>query len=215
VSPDATPVVLVHGLSGSAGWWKDVVPELERRHHVHVFDLPKRLGLEAAAGWLAERLQAEGVERAHLVGHSMGGLICARLAADRPEVVERLVLIAPVGVSRGPRRAHVLPLLRALRRSSPRLLPLLARDAVRTGPRTLWRVTGEVLEADVRAHLEVIPAPTLVVWGGRDALLPPAMAEVFRAEIPNATLVVLEHASHVPMFDAAEELNRELAAFLR
>lgn len=207
--------MLVHGLSGSAGWWKDVLRRLEPEHDAHVVDLPKQLRLEAAADWLAEWLEAAGLERAHLIGHSTGGLICARLAADHPELVERLVLIAPAGVSPGSRLGHVLPLLRALRRSSPRLLPLLAKDAVRSGPRTLWRATGEVLEADVRAHLEVIAAPTLVVWGARDALLPPAMAEVFRAEIPDARLVVLERAGHVPMFEAADELSRELADFLR
>jgi pimeloyl-ACP methyl ester carboxylesterase len=215
VSRDAHPVVLVHGLSGSGGWWREVVPELERDHDVRVLDLPRRLNLEDAAAWLAERLTEDGLERADLVGHSMGGLICARLAADRPKLVGRLVLIAPAGVSGGSRRSHVLPLARALRRSSPRLLPHLVRDAVKAGPLTLWRATGEVLEADVRAHLEVIAAPTLVVWGGRDALLPPALGEVFRAEIPHATLVVLERAGHVPMFDAVDELNRELTAFLR
>jgi pimeloyl-ACP methyl ester carboxylesterase len=209
------PVVLVHGLSGSPGWWRHVTSQLERDHDVHVVKLPKRLSLEEAAAWLAERLEEEGVERVDLVGHSMGGLICARLAADRPELVSRLVLIAPAGVASGSRVRHVLPLLRALRHSSPRFLPLLARDALRTGPRTLWRATGEVLEANVRAHLEAIAAPTLVVWGGRDALLPPALGEVFRAEIPNAKLVVLERAGHVPMFDAADELSRELADFLR
>ena len=210
----AAPVVLVHGLSASSSWWKQVAPELERGREVHTLELPKRLTLEDAAEWLAARLRDRDLERVDLVGHSMGGLICARLAADRPELVARLVLIAPAGVSPGSRLGHVLPLLHALRRSSPRLLPHLARDAVRAGPRTLWRAAGQVLEADVRAHLESIAAPTLVVWGGRDRLLPPALGEIFRAEIPDARLVVLEHAGHVPMFDAPAELTRELADFL-
>jgi pimeloyl-ACP methyl ester carboxylesterase len=211
----AGAVVLVHGLSGSGGWWGAVVPELARDHDVHVLDLPKRLTLERGVDWLAERLAADALRGADLVGHSMGGLICARLAADHPELVGRLVLIAPAGVASGSRVGHVVPLLRALRHSSPRLLPLLARDAVRAGPRVLWRATGEVLEADVRAHLSAIAAPTLVVWGGRDTLFPPALGEVFRAEIPDARLVVLEHAGHVPMFEAADELSRELSGFLR
>ncbi len=211
----ATPVVLVHGLSGSGRWWRNVVPELQREHDVRLIDLPPRLSLEEAAEWLAERLVVEDVDRVDLIGHSMGGLICARLAADHPELVGRLVLIAPVGVAPGSRVRHVLPLLRAVRHSSPRLLPLLARDAVRAGPWTLWRAAGEVLEADLRAHLSAIVAPTLVLWGGRDTLLPAALGEVFRAEIRDARLVVLERAGHVPMFDAPDELNRELAGFLR
>jgi pimeloyl-ACP methyl ester carboxylesterase len=203
--------VLVHGLSGSARWWRDLVPELEREHEVEVLDLPRRLELEEASAWLAERVTA----RSHVVGHSMGGLIAARLAADRPELVDRLVLIAPAGAAPGSRLRHVAPLLRALRHSSPRLLPLLARDALQTGPRTLWRAAGEVLEADLRAHLTAIAAPTLVVWGARDTLLPPALGEIFRAEIPDARLVLLEQAGHAPMVDAADELSRELTGFLR
>jgi pimeloyl-ACP methyl ester carboxylesterase len=205
------PVVLVHGLSGSSSWWKRVVPALEDDHEVRVLDLPPRLTLEDATRWLADRLD----EPAHLVGHSMGGLIAARLAADRPELVERLVLIAPAGASPGTRLAHVAPLVRTVRRSSPWFVATLARDALRTGPFRLWRAAGEVLEADLRAHLEDISAPTLVVWGGRDRLFPPALGEVFRAEIRDATLVVLEGAGHVPMFDASDELSRELADFLR
>jgi pimeloyl-ACP methyl ester carboxylesterase len=209
------PVVLIHGLSGSAGWWRHVAARLEPGREVHQVDLPKRLGLDDAAEWLAERLRADGLAQVDLVGHSMGGLICARLAAARPELVGRLVLIAPAGIAPGSRTRHVVPLLRALRRSSPSLLPLLARDALRTGPRTLWRAAGEVLEADIRAHLGEIRAPTLLLWGGRDVLLPPALGEVFRAEIPDARLVVLERAGHVPMFDAPDDVSRELSEFLR
>ena len=205
------PVILLHGLAGSGSWWKRVVPALEPDHEVRIVDLPRRLVLEDATEWLAEQLESPS----YLVGHSMGGLIAARLAAERPELVDRLALIAPAGASPGTRIAHVAPLLRTVRRSSPHFLALLARDAVLAGPRRLWRAAGEVLEADLRAHLEDITAPTLVVWGGRDRLLPPALGEVFRAEIRDATLVVLEHAGHVPMFDAADELSRELADFLR
>jgi len=201
----------VHGLSGSADWWRPIVPRLEREREVRLVDLPQRLPLEAAAGWLAEQLE----RRVDLVGHSMGGLIAARLAADRPSLVRRLVLIAPAGVSPGSRARHVLPLVRALRHTSPRLVPLLARDALRAGPRTLWRAAGEVLEADIRAHLADIVAPTLVLWGGRDALLPPSLGEVVRSEIAGARLVVLERAGHVPMTEASEEVSQALAEFLR
>jgi pimeloyl-ACP methyl ester carboxylesterase len=207
------PVVLVHGLSGSARWWRHVVPSLERDREVRVLDLPRRLDLEGAAHWLGDQLGAG--DPVDLVGHSMGGLICARLAANRPDLVARLVLIAPAGVAPGPRIRHVVPLAHALRHASPRLLPLLARDALRVGPRRLWRAAGEVLEADIRVHLGEIAAPTLVLWGGRDRLLPPALGEIFRSEIPDATLVVLERAGHVPMFEAVDDVSRELTGFLR
>jgi pimeloyl-ACP methyl ester carboxylesterase len=205
------PVVLVHGLSGSGAWWQKILPDLEREREVRVLDLPLGIGLEDGVGWLTEELEGE----ADLVGHSMGGLIAARVAADRPALVRRLVLIAPAGLAPGSRVRHVVPLLRALRHSSPRLFPLLVRDGLRAGPWTLWRAAGEVLEADIRAHLADIAAPTLVLWGSRDPLVPPSLGEIVRSEIPNAKLVMLERAGHVPMFEASDDVSRALTEFLQ
>jgi pimeloyl-ACP methyl ester carboxylesterase len=95
------PVVLIHGLSGSADWWRRVTARFDPGREVHPVDLPKRLSLEDAAEWLAQRLRADKLERVDLVGHSTGGLICARLAADRPAHVV-------AGDRRGARGRHSL-----------------------------------------------------------------------------------------------------------
>ncbi|QIN79922.1 alpha/beta fold hydrolase [Rubrobacter marinus] len=111
-------------------------------------------------------MEAVGLERAHLVGHSMGGYIAAVLAARRPEIMRRLVLVAPAGVPTGrSMHGHLLPLLRAGRYMTPGFLPVLARDALRTGPVTLLGAAREILAEDVRGHLRGIRAPTLLVWG--------------------------------------------------
>ncbi len=217
------PVVLVHGLSGSARWWGPVVPALAEHYRVHVVDLPgfgaARLGrprvvIREAASSLAQWLRADGLERAHLVGHSMGGLICLRAAVEAPELVERLVLIAPAGLPTGRSVfGHVLPLARTLVQSSPAFLPLLVRDAIQAGPGTVWRAARELLVEDVQSDLGRVSSPTLLVWGERDTLVPPALAAVFRAEIERSRLLLLAGAGHVPMWDRPGELAGALSAF--
>lgn len=224
VAGEGEPVVLVHGLSGSARWWARNVAALAERHRVYLVDLPgfgamrsrrRQFALVEAASWLSAWMEAVSLGRAHLVGHSMGGYVCLRLAASRPEAVRRLVLIAAAGVPTG--RAmlgHLVPLLGAARHATPSFLPVLVRDALRMGPVTLWRAARDLLAEDVREDLRSVQAPTLLVWGKKDTLVPPAVGDLLRAEIPDSRLLVLEKAAHVPMFDQPEEFDEALLTFL-
>ena len=221
---EGEPVVLVHGLSGSTRWWSRNVQAIAERYRVYLVDLPgfgtmrrsrRRFVLSEAADWLSEWMDAVGLERAHLVGHSMGGYICLRLAASRPEAVRRLVLVAPAGVPTGRSMVGYLgPLLQAALYARPSFLPVLVRDALRTGPATLWRAARDLLAEDARLGLWRIEAPTLLIWGERDSLVPPAIGDLLRGEIPNSKLLVLERSAHVPMFDRPEEFDDALLAFL-
>jgi len=224
VAGEGEPIVLVHGLSGSTRWWARNVAALAESYRVYLVDLPgfgamrrlrRQFALAEAASWLYAWTESVGLGGAHLVGHSMGGYVCLRLAANRPEAVSRLVLVAPAGVPSGRSMlGHLVPLLGAARHATPSFLPVLARDALRMGPVTLWRAARDLLDEDVRENLRSIEAPTLLVWGERDTLVPPAVGELLRAEIPNSRLLVLERAAHVPMFDRPEEFDEALLAFL-
>src|SRR5215203_4133076 len=218
------PVVMVHGLSGSTHWWARNLPALARRYRLYLVDLPgfgamRRLGrqfvLAEAASWLSEWMRAVGLERAHLVGHSMGGYVAIQLAAGLPELMGRLVLVAPAGTPTGRSMlGHLVPLLLTTRYATPAFLPVLVRDALRMGPATLWRAARDLLAEDVREDLRRIEAPTLLVWGERDTLVPPATGDLLRKEIEGSRLLVIEGAGHVPMFDRPEEFDAALLAFL-
>ena len=218
------PVVLVHGLSGSTRWWSRNVSELAERNRVYLVDLPGfgtmrrsrgRFVLAEATTWLSEWMGAVGLERAHLVGHSLGGYVCLRLAASTPEVVRRLVLVAPAGVPTGRSMVgHLGPLLGAALSATPAFLPVLVRDALRAGPATLWRAARDLLAEDVSEDLRRIAAPTLLVWGERDTLVPPATGDLLRKVIEDSRLLVVEGAGHVPMFERPEEFDAALLAFL-
>jgi pimeloyl-ACP methyl ester carboxylesterase len=196
-------IVLVHGLSGSSRWWRHVRP---RGAAVRAVDLPRRLAPDDAPAWLAASLDRPAV----VVGHSLGGLVAARLAAERPELVEALVLVAPVGVPR-PLPGYLAGFLRTLRAAPPSLVAVVAADALRTGlpslARGAWFATHQPFAG-------AIGAPTLLVWGERDRLVPVGLAANWREAIPQARLEVVPRAGHVPMLEAPSRFGELLQQFL-
>jgi len=174
-----------------------------------------RFVLGEAADWLAEWIATVGVEPSNLVGHSMGGYIGVRLAARHPELVRRLVLVAPAGVPTGrPMVGYGVPLLAASLAATPSFLPVLALDVMRAGPLTILRAARDLLAEDVRDDLRAIRAPTLLIWGERDALVPPSLGPAMRDEIPGAHLELLHGAGHVPQYDRPRQFNAALLRFL-
>jgi pimeloyl-ACP methyl ester carboxylesterase len=222
------PVVLLHGLCGSQRWWSANIPALASEFSVLALDLPgfgrsRRLGripgLPGMADLVAGWMQRIGAAPAHVVGHSMGGHLAMHLAARHPESVARLVLADAAGLYRP---LAPVPLARwAMGLASPRswgvpsFLPVIWRDALTAGPLTAARALHGILRDDVAAILSRIRAPTLVVWGERDPLIPVAYAARLREAIPGARLHVIPGAYHNPMVDRPEEFNRVVRDFLR
>ncbi|MDQ2999315.1 MAG: alpha/beta fold hydrolase [Chloroflexota bacterium] len=223
VAGSGPPVVLVHGLSGSSRWWRRNIGALTPYRRVYVVDLigfgasraRQRFVLAEAASYLTRWMDQLELERVSLVGHSMGGLIAAELAADTPDRVERLVLVDPAALPFDAHfMTHALSLLRELRTISPSFLPVLFADSLRAGPLTFWRAARGLMLADLRPKLALISAPTLVIWGEHDALVPLAFAQQLAHYLRYEELVVIKGAGHVPMWDRPQEFNRVLTKFL-
>jgi pimeloyl-ACP methyl ester carboxylesterase len=200
--------VLVHGLAGSSRWWREVEPRLSGLD-LDAVDLPRR-GLEELERWLAARLEPPSA----LVGHSLGGLLAARVAAREPDLVQRLVLIAPAGIPVRGRLAHALPLAHAVAQMGLRFAPVLVRDAARAGPLGLWAGARAAVTTDLRDDLAHVRARTLLVWGDRDRLVPASSAAAWAAALPEARVELIPRTGHVPMVERPEELSRLLRDFL-
>lgn len=194
------------------------VPALAARLRVYVVDLVgfgasrgSRFALAEAAGVLAGWMDALGLARASLAGHSMGGYVVAELAASAPERVARLLLVDAAVMPFGRTFAqHGLGLLREMLQLPPAFLPVLVGDALRAGPFTLWVAAQEVMRVDLRVKLARIQAPTLVVWGARDRVVPLALGRALAAAIPHGELAVIDGAGHNAMWDRPAAFN-ELA----
>ena len=135
------PLLLLHGLSGSAGNWVELLPELLERHRVLAVDLPGHAGsgrlprgastadFAAAA---AAVLEAETAGLALVAGHSFGGLVALRLAQGRPELVRGLLLVSPAGIASASRVAHAVALASTTIRPGRMVAPFRHRYAERT-----------------------------------------------------------------------------------
>ncbi|OYY66689.1 MAG: alpha/beta hydrolase [Burkholderiales bacterium 28-67-8] len=246
---DAPALLLIHGFGASLHTWEPWARTLAREHRVIRLDLPGS-GLSEpdptgdytdarSVQLLLALLDQRGIERATLVGHSIGGRIAWMFAARHPERIDRLVLIAPDGfaspgepygqapdvpVSMQLMR-HVLP--RALLRTS--LAPAYADPAALspelvTRYHDLMRAPGsreallarlqQTVRVDPRPLLHSIQAPTLLIWGERDAMIPFANSADYLAALPHATLAALPDVGHLPHEEAPERSLVPLLDFL-
>jgi pimeloyl-ACP methyl ester carboxylesterase len=223
VAGSGPPLILLHGLSGSGRWWGRNVPAFADRFRTYSVDLPG-FGASRAVRWsrlddiadrLADWLVDEGLSPAHIAGHSLGGAVAARLAARHPDRIDRLVLVDAAIRLQG-RRTVARPghAMRSVGRGSLGFAPLLVRDLLRCHPRSFVAATADALQTGWEPHLRRIKAPTLVVWGERDAITPHALGHGIAAAVPGARLLTLAEAGHNPMWERAEAFNAEVLCFL-
>ena len=184
------------------------------------------------AGDAVALLDALGVPRAHVAGTSMGGLVALQLALDHPARVARLALLStPVGgvsLPAPPREAWsddhadwirgLFPQLAAPGYFEAHLGALEALAALGRANRLTYAGLVRQLAVlggfDARGRLGEVRAPTLVVVGDHDPLIPLAAAEATAAALPAAELAVIPGAGHLAFLERAEEVNRVIRDFL-
>ena len=235
-------VVMVHGLGGSSGSFETLMPALG---HYCVLrpDLPGagrsalrpgRPGLAGLVAAVRECMRARGIPRAHLVGHSMGALVCQHVAAAAPELIASLTLY---GALLEPTPAARAALAERAREATAAGMSGIA-DAVAAGslgPGTAGGAAAAFVRESVlrqvpagyAAHCEALAAarapdhgaircPCLLVHGEADPVAPLAQARRLRDAISGARLEVLPGLGHWPMVEdprrAAELLRDHLAA---
>ena len=223
-SGEGPPVVLVHGLGGSARWWRLTARSLARTHRVIVPELPgfgyglgrRRFALGDAPVVLGGLLERLGLSRASLVGHSFGAMVCLGVAATRPASVDRLVMIAPPVRTASPGLVgNLLPAMRTILALPPAAALTVMTDIATRSPAALLRAAGEVLAHAGEPGIDTEPAvPTMVVWGSRDTLVPLGGAGWVTRALPGAVVRIIPGAGHVPMLDRPEALDAVLRAFL-
>jgi pimeloyl-ACP methyl ester carboxylesterase len=208
VDPDTgtAPVVLVHGLAVSHRYLTPLAETLGTTHPVYVPDLPgfglsarpgRAYDLRRHVGHLAAWLDAYRLPPVCLVGHSFGAEVAAALAVARPGAVRALVLAGPTSdPTARSRRGLVGRWLVDCLREPLWQVPILCRDVLDARP---WRVAATVSHSvrhAVEADLVRITAPTLVLTGEQDPIVPPRWrAEVTRL-VPDARLVTVSDAAH-------------------
>jgi pimeloyl-ACP methyl ester carboxylesterase len=246
---DAPAVLLLHGFGASLHSWDAWAEGLQDRLRVVRLDLPGAAltGPDPGGRYSDERglevilalLDQLGIQQADVVGHSMGGRLAWRLAAEQPQRVRRLVLIAPDGFASPGFEYGKAPDIGASLHLMKHLLPrVLVRSALerayadprRLGDDAVQRYHELVLAPGVRgallARLEQmnlqeptpwlarISAPTLLLWGEQDALIPARHAQDYLRVIPGARLQTFPGVGHLPQEESPAETLPALREFL-
>ncbi len=236
---DGAPFLLVHGYAGDLNGWALTLPALLEKGRVIVLDLPGHGGsakdvgdasLDFLARSVAGVMQALGVDKAHLIGHSMGAATLARLAADHPERVASLTLVSPshmpggeisepflTGVAEADKARSMKPWLEDLFADPALVSKDMVEDMIK------YKRTDGVEEAlaalrdrlvagdDARALAADLPriGSALVVASHNDKIV----GAPDEGALPGTFRVVwIDGAGHMPHFEAADQVNALIMA---
>jgi pimeloyl-ACP methyl ester carboxylesterase len=246
---DGPALILLHGFGSSLHTWEPWALALQDRFRVIRIDLPGAglTGVDATGDYsdgrgvqlllvLMDRL---GLDKATFIGHSMGGRLAWRFAAEQPQRVARLVLVAPDGFASPGfeygKAPEVTTLVRLMQFVLPKavlrmsLQPAYADPSAMT-PETVTRYWDLMRAPGVRGALiqrmqqmvlqDPVPlllrisAPTLLLWGEQDAMIPVANAQDYVRAIAGSQLVTLPGVGHLPHEEAPGAALPALRTFL-
>lgn len=242
---DGPPLLLVNGLGAHTDMWRPLEPVLDGFRVVQ-FDLPGAgrspaprapLRMKRLARLCRSIMDHAGMDVADVLGYSMGGMVAQQLAADAPERVRRLVLVATtpgVGAVQADPKA-LLNILTPIRYSSSRLYAktlasmvggrarhdpewIAEQSRVRFLHRPTWR--GYLGQLNSMAGwsalplLERVAAPTLVISGGDDPLAPAVNGMIIASLLPNGRLLVLDGEGHLMVLDEGSGSHPAIRDFL-
>lgn len=244
-------VILLHGLGANTFTWHHQI-ELLASSGFHVWALdflgfgfsekPTEINynLKLFQSQVLDFMKAMGIERAHIVGHSMGGAISLAIAIDSKEQLRSLVLIAPAAYPVN----LPLPILLG-KHLGKMLVPFVNEKLVRLSLNEIFhdrsRITKEQLEAyglplkmeggreaalqvlkafdkqmlkEMSAHYNQIQVPVFIVWGENDKRIPSSHLELFLQDIPHADQLLLKACGHAPQEEQPEIFNPRFVEFL-
>ncbi len=231
---EGLPVVFVHGAGGSHLIWWNQVRALAPIARPIAMDLPGhgksspagRNSVDAYRDVIAGFLDALGLDRAVVVGHSMGGAIAQAVALAHPDRLAGLVLVGTGA------RLRVLPaildgVLNAFGQTAQIVtdysfapdadasLKRKSEEQFRLCPPQITHGDFSACNAfDILPRVGDIRVPTLIICGRQDQMTPPKYSEFLAAKIPNARLVLVEGAGHYVMIEQPEEVSRALTEFV-
>ena len=232
------PLLYLHGFECHPG----AAPFLEKLGQRHAVTAPEHPGYGASAGlenirdihdetlYYRAFVEGLGVGPVDIVGHSLGGMLAAELAVLAPQLVRNLVLVAPYGLWDD---GHPLPdpfvmrpnVLAQAKWADPTRAETepTAFDAAQNGSPNEYRTTNlsaatklmwPIPDKGLARRLPYLKAPTLILGGERDGLIPPAYDAVWRKALPHAEIKRIANAGHLPMIEAEGAFLDAVETFL-
>ena len=236
-------LLLINGLGFGRWAWFKQVPSLSRHFRTITFDIRGEHSLSRGVADLCAEVVALldylGVEKAHVLGTSLGGFVAQKLALERPDLVDRLVLVCTSYGAREPQPMSFQALGKMLgggslspERAARRGLEGATSDYYRVEqPEEFdlilrWRLADSSslfdyyqqmmagTRFDAAFAVRNITSPTLVIHGTEDRYVPVANAAALAEAIPDARLRIVDDAGHLVFIEQADEVNDEIISFL-
>lgn len=244
VHGEGPPLILIGGLGFGRWSWFKQVPAFSRHFRTITFDArgerDLREGVTDLVGDVVALLEHLNVRKTHVLGTSLGGFVAQKLALERPDLVDRLVLVCTSYGGRTPETASPWAFMDMIGWPS-----LSTERAIRRGLETAtsdryraehpeefenivrWRLADSLSlssyygQMRAGAHFDVsrdvgsITSPTLVIHGSEDRYVPLANAVALAEAIPDAKARVLGDAGHLVFIERFADVNREVVTFLK
>jgi pimeloyl-ACP methyl ester carboxylesterase len=244
VEGEGEPLALIHGVAASLEVWDGVASRLRDRYRIVRYDqrghgqsekAPGPYKVEDFAGDLRALLDVLGIGRAHVVGHSLGGLVAQSFALDYPERLGKLALISTVAGRTEDERRRVRERLAMVangiagdhfrasldrwftdefRAANPKLLEDYAARNQANDPACYAAAYRVLAETDLADRLPEIRAKTLVMTGEHDQGSNPRMARLMHQRIKGSTLQILPVLRHSILVEAPDVVAGALGDFL-
>ena len=234
------PLLVLHSVDGNLGW-RTYLQRLAQHHTIYAVTLPG-FGLSERPPWLETFtdltrltlwiIDVLDLQRVSLLGHFMGGWLAAEMAVVCPQLVERLVLVAAAGIR--PRQGEITDVFlhgqegaRQLsffdpqqtpeyqelfgRKLSPEERELSVKNQ-ENAIRYCWK--PYMHDAALPFLLPRVLAPTLIVWGKEDRIIPLECGELYRQVLKNSRLEILDRCGHYPHLEKPEGFVQRVSEFL-
>jgi 3-oxoadipate enol-lactonase len=238
----ADPVVFVHGLGGTSNVFTPQIGALSRFFQCVRFDLPGSgrspiygdVSIPGFTDAVLAVLDSRGIERVHVVGHSLGTIVCQHLAVRHPERVRSLALIGPLHAppeaarpalrdrAAKARAEGMVGIADAIvqggtsantKASRPEVAAFVREILMRQDPEGYAR-TCEALAAAEPADVARITCPTLLMTGDEDGTAPPPAVRALASKISGSNLRILDRCGHWTTFERSAAVNEALINFL-
>lgn len=244
-------ILFIHGLSGCKEEWEYTIPYFADNYKAIAIDLPGSghsdkplveytidFYSDSVKGFLDEM----EIEKAIIVGNSMGGLVSQSLTLKYPEKVDKLILVDSAGINpmRGRAQTSLSLNTDAISKQkgfSPAMIKMtkkmlfykpcdaldtiieraisdLKRDDHPEAFRAILSSMENIVKADLSERLGEINQPTLIVWGENDKLMGPKVAEILEGKIRGSEVVIISECGHCPMLEKPDEFNSFVFSFL-
>jgi len=244
VAGNGSPVILIHGWMASSNYWEKAFNPLSRFGRVFSLDLPGYgkserqegggYGISDLVKYLDRYIDKMGLEKVHLVGHSMGGIVAIQYALLHPEKVEKMVLVSspfyprPATLSLKLLRIPLLgraifwagkgPIGRFyLKRAffnEEKMEEIFMEDLERVSYRVMLSSMKSIQSIDLREKISDLKQPVLIIWGKEDRQVPVSVGKELQKGIKGSRLVIFDRCGHCPMVEWPQRFCHEVKTFL-